>query len=75
VGYKSSRIKSYRWNGFSMDEQTLINDVPGTLLDYALVGDKVVVLTSPFLGVKFENILKGENPLVAMILIYSVGGK
>jgi hypothetical protein len=75
VGYKSSQIKSYWWNGFSMDERTLVEDVPGTLLDYALAGDKIVVLASPLLGIKFDNILKGENPLGASLHIYSVRGR
>jgi hypothetical protein len=75
AGYKSSRIKSYWWNGFSMEERMLIDDVPGTLLDYALAGDKVVVLASPFLGIKFENILKGESPLGVVLYIYSVKGR
>jgi hypothetical protein len=75
IGYKSSRLKNYWWNGFSMDEGVLVNDIKGTLLDYAFAGDKMIALTSPFLGVKFENILKGENPLGAMLSIYSVKGR
>jgi len=75
VGYKSSLIKSYWWNGFSMDERTILEGVPGTLLDYALAGDKVVVLNSPVLGIKFDNILKGESPLGSTLQIYSVRGR
>ena len=75
VGFKSSRLKNYWWNGFSMDEGVLVNDIKGTLLDYAFAGDKMIALTSPFLGIKFENILKGENPLGAMLYIYSVKGR
>jgi hypothetical protein len=75
VGYKSSRLKNYWWNGFSMDEGILIDNIRGTLLDYALAGDEVIVLSSPFLGLKFENILKGENPLGGVLSIYSVKGR
>jgi hypothetical protein len=75
IGYKSSLIKSYWWNGFSMDERTLVENVAGTLLDYALAGDKVVVLSSPLLGIKFDNILKGENILGTSLQIYSVRGR
>jgi hypothetical protein len=73
VGYKSSTIKSYWWNGFSMEENVLA-DVKGTLLDYGIAGDKMILLTSPFLGIKFGNVLKGENPLVTVLYIYSVKG-
>lgn len=75
LGYKSSRIKNYWWNGFSMDEGVLVDDIKGTLLDYAIAGDKIIVLTSPFMGIKFENILKGENPLTSGLYIYSVKGR
>lgn len=75
IGYKSSRIRNYWWNGFSMEESVLINDVKGSVLDYALAGDKMIVLTSPFFGIKFGNILKGENPLGTLLYIYSVKGR
>jgi hypothetical protein len=75
IGYKSSRLKNYWWNGFSMDEGVLIDNIKGTLLDYAVAGDNMIVLTSPFLGIKFGNILKGENPLGTVLSIYSVKGR
>jgi hypothetical protein len=75
IGYKSSRLKNYWWNGFSMDEGVLLDNIKGTLLDYAVAGDKIIVLTSPFLGIKFGNILKGENPLGTVLYIYSVKGR
>ncbi|MDP2156661.1 MAG: VCBS repeat-containing protein [Nitrospirota bacterium] len=75
IGNKKSLIKAYWWSGFSMEESVLVDDVPGTLFDYALVGDKMVVLASPFLGFKFENILKGENPLGTLMYIYSARGR
>lgn len=74
IGYKKSRIVTLWWSGFSMEESILIDDVPGTILDYALVGDKIVVLSSPFLGIKFGNVLKGESPLGTVLSIYSARG-
>ena len=75
IGYKSSRLKNYWWNGFSMDEGVLVDDIKGTALDYAVAGDNILVLSSPFLGIKFDNILKGENPLTTELSIYSVKGR
>lgn len=75
LGNKKSLIKTYLWSGFSMVESVLIDDVPGTLFDYALAGDKIVVLSSPFLGIKFGNVMKGENPLGTLMYIYSARGK
>lgn len=75
IGFKSSRLKKFSWNGFSMDEGVIIDGIKGTLLDYTVAGDKLAVLTSPFLGIKFSNILRGENPLGSMLYIYSVKGR
>jgi hypothetical protein len=58
-----------------MEEGMLVDDIKGNIQDYALAGDKVIVLSSPFMGIKFENILKGENPLGAVLYIYSVKGR
>ncbi len=75
AGYKSSKIKSYWWNGIAMEEAVTIDSIPGSVLDYAVAGDKVIVLTNPFLGVKFDNILKGESPLGSTLSIYSIKGR
>ncbi len=72
MGYKSSKIRYYRWNGLLMAEGVLIDDIIGSVLDYTVSGNRLIVLTSPFLGIKFKNILKGENPLGKMLLIYSL---
>ena len=74
-GYKKSEIRNYWWNGFSMEEGVLIDGVAGSIRDYTVAGDQIMVLASPFLGVKFGNILKGENPLGAVLYIYSVKGR
>lgn len=72
MGHKRSRIRNYWWNGFSMEEGVLIDDIKGSVMDYAISGDKMFVLTSPFLGIKFGNILKGKNPLGSVLYIYSI---
>lgn len=75
LGYKSSQIKNLWWNGLSMEESVLIDDIRGSVIDYAVAGDKIVVLASPMFGIKHENILKGENPLRTMLYIYSMKGR
>jgi hypothetical protein len=72
LGYKNSQIKKMRWTGLSMEETSFIDSISGTLLDYAVSGDKVLVLSSPVLGLKAGNILKGNNPLGSMLSIYSM---
>ncbi len=74
IGYKKSQIKNYWWNGLSIEEGVLIDNIKGSIIDYAVAGDKVLVLVSPTLGlgIKPENILKGENPLGSKLYIYSM---
>ncbi|MEW6162040.1 MAG: VCBS repeat-containing protein [Nitrospirota bacterium] len=72
LGYKRSQIKNLWWDGLSMEEGVMIDDIKGSVLDYAVIGDKVMVLVSPMFGIKPENILKGENPLGSILYIYSV---
>jgi len=74
LGYKNSQICKLYWNGLTMEESTLINNISGNVLDYLISGDKIYVLSSPFLGFKPEKILKGENPLKTTLYIYSLKG-
>ncbi len=75
LGNKSSRIKDFWWNGLSMEEGVLIDRIPGNLLDYSLVGEKIAVLTKPIMGIKFSNILKGERLIGTELYIYETKGR
>jgi hypothetical protein len=75
LGVKSSLIKDYWWSGLTMEENIVVDRIKGTVLDYALTGDEIIVLASPLLGLKFENILKGENPVGSVIYIYTIKGR
>jgi hypothetical protein len=75
LGYKSSQIKKLWWNGLSMEEGILLDDIKGSILDYAVTGDKIIVLASPLFGIKPGNILKGENPIRTVLYIYRLKGR
>lgn len=75
LGYKSSQIKIVWWTGLSMEENNLLDDISGGIIDYALAGDKLFVLSKPLFGLKPKNILKGENPLGSSIYVYSLKGR
>ncbi len=74
IGYKKSQIRILRWNGLSMEDDVLVDNIGGSLLDYAVDHDKIVVLASPLFGIKPGNILKGENPGGTELLIYPLKG-
>jgi hypothetical protein len=75
LGFSSSQIKSLWWNGLSVEERIFIDDIDGGVLDYAIIGDRMMVLAKPLFGIKAKNILKGENPVISMLFIYSLRGQ
>jgi len=75
IGYKSSQVGSLLWNGLSMEEGVALDNIGGTILDYAVARDKIIVLASPLFGIKPGNILKGESPLKTDLYIYSLKGR
>jgi FG-GAP-like repeat len=75
LGFKSSQIRAMSWTGFSMEERVLIDGISGSLLDYAVAGDRLLVLSKPLFGIKTKNILKGENPFGSMLYIFSMRGR
>jgi hypothetical protein len=74
IGYKSSQIRRLWWNGFVMEEGVLIDNISGTVYDYALSGNKIFVLSSPPLGIKPKNILQGESPIMTELSVYTDKG-
>jgi hypothetical protein len=75
IGFRKSEIRSLWWNGLSVDERRLVEDISGELLDYTIVDDKIYVLSRPLFGIKAGNILKGENPLGVMLYVFSLKGR
>lgn len=74
LGFRESQIRTLWWNGLSMEEGVLIDNMKGTLLDYTIVGGRIIALRSPLFGFKAGNILKGENPVQTELLLYSLKG-
>lgn len=74
LGYKSSNIKALWWNGVTMEERTLADNISGGIQDYVVSGDRMFVLSSPLFGIKAKNILKGESPFGSILYIYSLKG-
>jgi hypothetical protein len=75
LGYKSSQIRSFWWNGITVEERGLLEEIDGEILDYAVVGDRLVVLSKPLFGIRAQNILKGESPFGTMLHIFSLKGR
>jgi hypothetical protein len=75
LGHKSSEIRGLLYNGISVEDRAFIQDISGELLDYAVAEDKVFVISKPIMGVEAKKILKGENPFVLSLFVYSTRGR
>ncbi|MFN3479705.1 MAG: hypothetical protein ACK415_04885 [Thermodesulfovibrionales bacterium] len=74
LGFKRSEIRVLWWTGLSMEEMTIVDGISGGVMDYAVSGDRIYVISKPLFGIKAKNILKGENPLGSMLYVYSLKG-
>lgn len=75
LGYKSSEIKSLWWNGISVEERVFIENAGGEVLDYDILGDRMVVLSKVPLTDKAKNLLKGMLPRGVMVYVFSLKGR
>jgi hypothetical protein len=75
IGYKNSQILSYWYNDRGMRSSVLIDSIKGELLDFSVFDDKVAILSRPIMGVRAGNILKGKNPFIRLLQIYSLRGR
>lgn len=74
LGFKRSELRMLWWTGLSMEETLVVDNISGSVVDYAMSGDKIYVISKPLFGIKAKNILKGENPLGSMLYVYSLKG-
>ncbi|MCC6346928.1 MAG: VCBS repeat-containing protein [Nitrospirales bacterium] len=70
LGYSGSEIKSLWWNGVSVEERPFIEKTSGEVLDYSVMGDRIIVLSKVPFYKKAAGLLKGENPLGSRIVLY-----
>lgn len=75
IGYKSSEIRGLWWNGINIEERIILSEIGGEILDFAISGEKLYVVVKPLFGINLKNILRGENPFVTMLYIYSLKGR
>ncbi len=72
LGYKESEIRTYTISGSTVDEISLINDINGNLIDFSVFGDKIAFVDKPPFGFVAKNLLRGKNPFVIYLQIFSI---
>jgi hypothetical protein len=74
IAFRKSQIMGLLWNDTSVQEAVRVDDIPGSVIDYAISGRKLFVLTSS-LGINPANILKGKSLFTSRLYIYSLNGR
>jgi hypothetical protein len=71
LGSRSSDIVGMKVQGMLLKGDRLIKDIGGTMIDFAILGDKIMVIVKPALGLKMGNIIKGKNPFKRNLYVFS----
>ena len=75
LGSASTEIRSFWWNGISLEDRIFVESMNGEIFDYAMSGDRIYVIARPMFGINFKNVLKGENPFGSLLYVFSIKGK
>ncbi|MGO9013468.1 MAG: FG-GAP repeat domain-containing protein [Dissulfurispiraceae bacterium] len=75
LGYWGSSIKGLWWNGSTIEERNFLENAGGDLLDYDVVGDRLIVLSGSTISSGVMKVFKGENPFGSSLYIYSLKGR
>ncbi|HMK61364.1 MAG TPA: VCBS repeat-containing protein [Dissulfurispiraceae bacterium] len=75
IGYSSSELRSFWWNGISVEEASFLEEISGNILDYTVVNDRLIVLVKPYLLSNAKDLLKGKNPMGIKLYVFSTKGR
>ena len=75
IGYSSAELRSFWWNGISVEETSFLEEIGGNILDYTVIGDRLLVLVKPYLLSNAMDLLKGHNPMGITLYIFSTKGR
>jgi len=74
IGIRNSQIMGLNWMENSFQEVPMFKDISGNVKDVSIIGDKIFILTRPPMGFDAKKLLKGKNPLINKLYIYSLTG-
>ncbi len=72
LGSASSDLVALSTKGMLVKEDVVLKDIGGTMLDFTILEDKLVVLVRPFLGMNMKNLLRLKNPFKRNLYVFSL---
>jgi hypothetical protein len=75
LGSRGVEVYSLWWNGVSMDEKLMMNEIPGSVMDYRLKGNSLFVLVKSGVASIVKNAAGGEFSKVSVLQYYNLGTK
>ncbi len=72
LGYKGAEVYSFWWDGGIMDEGLIIQRLPGTITDYWIEGEDLLLISRGSLSTFLSKIISGEFSRGSIIYYYSL---
>ncbi len=72
LGFSSADIIALIVKGILIEDKSILKDIGGTMMDFEIMDDKIVVLVKPFMGINMGKIFKGENPFKRNLYVFSL---
>jgi hypothetical protein len=75
LGYKRAEVYSFWWDGGIMDESLILSGISGTVTDYWVEGDKLLVIATQNLLTFLTKTLSGDFERNSILYHYNLKGK
>jgi hypothetical protein len=75
LGYKKAEVYSLWWDGQMMNEELVLRGIKGSVTDYYVKGDNLLIIAQSNLLGFLKNALSGNLNRGSILYYYSMGGK
>ncbi len=75
LGYKNAEVYSLWWDGEEMNETLILSGIHGTVSDYWLEQNSLLLIAKPNLSVFFTNAFSGNFMKTSTLYFYNLTGK
>ena len=75
LGYKKSEVYSLRWDGETMEETLVAGEINGTVTDYWIEGNNLILIARPNMYLVLKKSLSGDLMKGSILYYYSIAGE